>query len=276
MIPNHPLKVFWLILDATRIARIDNVARSRRSTSAAVAIMFLSAMAGCRTAPRSQAQPAFANVVKVTVTDDFDFDAPGDAWNFRTPSLWRIAHEGRRRFLQMAIPPDQPVPPGIFQPWESALYGKYEFRSFSLSCRVRIDREVSVKGRDACIIFGRQDDNHFYSVCLSNDNDDFHNNIIVVDGRDHRPLLAAARPAPAITDRNWHWVDMIRDVHSGPIRVYVDDDTKVSSPSPLFEVKDRRYEWGAIGLGSLDDHASFARFAIEGQARPPTGNSAVP
>ncbi len=222
-------------------------------------------------------RPAEESWAIVRVAEGFDLDEPGDAWTFRTPRLWRIAVDGDRRFLQMAYPPERPLLPGVRRPQEYAVYNKFEFRSFSLACYVRIDRDPSVKGRDACILFCRLDDTHFYYAHLSNFTDDFHNNLIRVDGDTRRALLPAdPNRRPAITDQNWHLVEVIRYADAGTIRVFVDRDKGGEYAAPLFEATDRTYDWGTIALASFDDHASFGRLAIEGQARPaatpPTGD----
>lgn len=235
-------------------------------TTSALAVSFLAAsLTGCQmNPPRTPPAPDWLDV---TVADNFEFDAPGPSWVFRTPSLWRIAYDGDRRFLQMAIPPVGAKPGVPFRPWEYAVYAKYEFRSFSLSCRVRIDCERTVPGRDACILFGRQDPSHYYYLHLSADSDEFHNTLVRVDGADRKALVPATRDRPpTITDRDWHRVDILRDADSGVIKVYVDADP-AAPPSPAIEARDRTYPWGTIALGSFEHHASFARLAIEGQAR---------
>ncbi len=223
---------------------------------------------GCEILPQSSDDRADWSIVRMS--DDFEFDAPGDTWTFRTPVLWRVTTEGERRFLQMAIPPDRPVLPGIRRPQEYAVHNRFEFRSFSLACYVRIDRDPQVQGRDTCIIFGRQDNTHFYYAHLSNVSDALHNNVIRVDGETRQSLLSAdAQRPPAITDSLWHRVDLVRDVDTGTIRLWVDLDLDRPDEPPLFEVTDRTYDWGFVGLGSFDDHASFGRFGIGGQARQP-------
>ncbi|HOW69374.1 MAG TPA: hypothetical protein PKY77_02135 [Phycisphaerae bacterium] len=239
-----------------------------QTAGALTLLLFLAFLPGCQTnPPRKSPVPDWFDV---TLADDFEFDAPSSAWRFRTPSLWRIAYEGDRRFLQMAIPPEGTRPGAGIRPWEYAVYGRYEFRSFSLSCRVRIDRELTVEGRDVCILFGRQDPGHYYYLDLSADSGDFRNTLVRVDGPSRKALLSttAARP-PTITDRAWHRVDILRDVDSGTIKVYVDAEPNSAPPKPTLEGQDRSYPWGTIALGSFGHHASFARLAIEGQAREP-------
>jgi len=212
-------------------------------------------------------KPKAATYEHLYVVEEFALDEPGEGWTFRTPDLWHIGVEGDRRYLQMKPPPDRPMTPGVRRPQEYAVYNKYRFRSFNLSCRVRIDNDPTIRARDACIIFGRQDNTHMYYVHLSNHSDEFHNAIVRVDGDSRRSLLPAKQPRDfAITDRQWHKVDVIRDADSGLIQIYV-DAFETGTP-PLLETRDRTYEWGHIALGSFDDYASFDHVLIEGQARP--------
>ncbi len=201
---------------------------------------------------------------RVTFRDTFDQDQVAPVWSFRTPDLWSLRRDGKERFLQMAEPPKRPMMPGIRRPQEFALYEPYEFRSFSLSCWLRIDRDPSVKGRDACIIFGRRDDTHFYYAHLSNESNGYHNGLIRVDGDSRRTLQPDnPYPPPAIMDADWHKVDILRDVDAGTIKVYVDEQEP-----PVFDVIDDTYDWGKVAIGSFDDHASFAGILIGGDARP--------
>jgi len=221
---------------------------------------------GCqdlRMNPDGEPAPLIADVV-----EEFKLDEPGESWAFRTPELWRIAVEGERRCLRMAAPPGRAMLPGVRRPQEYAIYTRYQFRSFNLSCRVRVDCPASVVGRDACIIFARRDDTHFYYVHLSNVADEFHNAVVRVDGETRTSLVPRGKHPPlTVPGKDWHKVDIIRDVEAGTITVYVDaHDPK---DPPWIQVEDRTYDWGYIGLGSFNDQASFARLRIEGQARFP-------
>jgi hypothetical protein len=202
----------------------------------------------------------------VSVFEQFQLDEAGENWVFRTPELWRVAQEGERHFLQMAIPPERPSLPGVRRPQEFAIYVPYEFRGFSLSAQVRCDRDPSVAYRDAVIIFGWQDETHFYYAHLSGATDEWHNALVRVDGQTRKSLVPVGqRPPPTLKDKAWHKVDVLRDAKAGTIEVYV--DAYDASARPVFRVVDRAYEWGHIGVGSFDDHASFANVKIEGEAR---------
>ncbi len=229
-----------------------------------IALSLLLPITGCQTPPH--AAPVSTTTV-INVFEQFLLEEPGDNWTVRTPQLWRVAQEGNRRFLQMAIPPERPALPGVRRPREYALFSPYQFRSFSMSVRVRVDRDPSVARRDAVVILGWQDDTHCYYAHLSGSTDEWHNALVRVDGQTRISLIPPAqRPAPTMTDLAWHKVDVLRDADTGTISVYVDAYDEAAQP--VFRVVDRTYEWGYIGLGSFDDHASFAQIKIEGQARP--------
>lgn len=225
----------------------------------------LGLLAGCQSTP---AAPAVERPAVVSFEENFQLPEPSDSWKLRTPELWRIAREGDRRFIQMAVPPKREILTGVRRPQEYAIYAKYEFRSFNLSCRVRIDRDVNVPTRDAVIIFGRQDNTHMYYAHLSSTANNSHNNLIRVDGPTRQTLIPKVdQPKPAIVDKEWHKVDVQRNCDTGDIKVFVDAFDREAPP--LFHVVDKTYDWGYIGFGSFDDHASFAHIMIEGQGRSP-------
>lgn len=227
-----------------------------------LALMALPVLCGCLAPNRPPVEAA----PLVTVFEQFQLDEPGENWAFRTPQLWRVALEGDRHFLQMAIPPERPMLPGVRRPQEYAVYAPYEFRGFSFSTRVRCDRDPAIVHRDAVIIFGWQDDTHFYYAHLSGATDEWHNALVRVDGETRTALVPLAqRPRPTLIDQAWHKVDVLRNVNTGTIEVYF--DAYDQEDKPIFRVVDRAYAWGHIGLGSFDDHASFANVKIEGEAR---------
>jgi hypothetical protein len=202
------------------------------------------------------------------VAENFDL-SDADSWMFRTPSLWKVAEDAGHRYLQMSEPPARPLASGVRRPQEYAIFRPYELRSFALSCFVRVDRDPATKARDACIILGRQDNTHFYYVHLSGLSDAAHNTIMRVDGTTRKRLLPDTyNPPPIMTDRQWHKVDVLRDCDTGSIQVYV-DARDAATAKPYFQVVDKTYEWGFVGIGSFDDFASFAKIMIEGEGRKP-------
>jgi len=216
------------------------------------------------------AVPAAARreTVIVTVEDEFTGDEPAGHWTFRTPALWRVTQEGPRRFLQLLDLPGRTMMPGVRRPQEYAVFNAYEWRNCWISFWVRVDRDPAVAARDACVILGRQDNTRFYYVHLSGASDGVHTAVMCVEGDRRRSLAPEGwRPRPPLTDLAWHKVDVLRDFDAGKIVVKVDAADE-NSPA-LFDVIDRTYEWGHVGLGSFDDHASFGRVLIRGEARRP-------
>lgn len=192
-----------------------------------------------------------------------------DNWLIRTPELWQVVGEPGRRYLQLNSPKAaRGMLPGPRRPQEYALYTPHEFRSFALSCFVRVDAGHAAMG-DICIIFGRQDASHLYYVQLSGASDVARDAIVRVSGSTSQSLIpAGSRRKPIIADREWHKIDVLRDANSGSIQVFVDaHDEKTSRP--YLQATDTSYEWGFVGLGSFDRTVSFARILIEGQGREP-------
>lgn len=220
---------------------------------------------GCQdpsTAP-GQSPPAI-----VRAEETFEL-SEGENWLFRTPALWQVVEDGGRRFLRMAEPPPRAMLPGVRRVQEYAVFAPYEFRSFTLSCRLRVDRDPGTPFRDACILFGRQDDTHYYYAHLAGFSDSVHNTLMRVDGATRRRLLPESHlPPPVLTDHEWHKVDVLRNADTGAIQVFI-DAFDPETATPYFEITDRTYEWGFIAVGSFDDFASFDHILIEGQARKP-------
>ncbi len=259
----------FALVQTAHVARAGILSRTFLSGNPFPRMLLLFApllLAGCN--PPGSASIVREEPMHVRVQERFEL-SDADSWTARTPSLWKVADEAGRRYLQMSEPPPRPMLSGVRRPQEYAVFTPYEFRSFSLSCFVRVDRDPATKARDACIILGRQDLTHFYYVHLSGLSDGAHNTIMRVDGQTRKRLLPDTfNPAPLLTDREWHRVDVLRDADTGLIQVYVDArDAKTAKP--YFEVTDKTYEWGFLGLGSFDDFASFANIMIEGEGRKP-------
>lgn len=247
-----------------KTASFKLLALSRKSTAFA-----LLAIMGC-SQWQGQAQRDVENggPELVRVQETFAL-GQADNWRFRTPELWSILEDEGRPYLQVAEPPQRPMLPGVRRPQEYAIFTPYEFRSFSLSCFMRVDRDPAVKARDACIIFGRRDDTHFYYAHLAGASDGVHNTVMRVDGDTRQRLMPDGfRPEPIFTDRTWHKVDVLRNCDTGLTQIFVDAYDPAAA-TPYFEFTDKTYEWGHLAIGSFDDHASFANVLIEGQARQP-------
>jgi len=182
---------------------------------------------------------------KINFHDNFS-SGKLDAWQFPFPEDWVVKEEGRLHYLHMLRNRDPLVPR---RPQQFALLKGITVGSFTLETRVR--RE----GRSMLIVFNYVDTLHFYYTHLSADPGSkvaVHNGIFMVDGAPRR-RIAGLEAAPVLPDTNWHKVRVQRDVSSGSIEVFVDDQ-----PQPRFSVVDNTFKCGQVGFGSFDETGDFA------------------
>jgi hypothetical protein len=189
----------------------------------------------------NKAQPARG---KIYFHDDFS-SGKLDGWQFPFPEDWVVKEAGRLHCLHMLRSRDPLVPR---RPQQCALVKGITVGGFTLETRVR--RE----GKSMLLVFNYVDTLHFYYAHLSADSGakvDVHNGIFMVDGAPRR-RIAGMEAAPALPDTNWHKVRVQRDVSSGSIKVFVDDE-----PQPRFSVVDNTFKCGQVGLGSFDETGDF-------------------
>jgi len=182
---------------------------------------------------------------KINFHDNFS-SGKLDAWQFPFPEDWVVKEEGRLHYLHTLRSRDPLVPR---RPQQFALVKGITVGSFTLETRVR--RE----GRSMLIVFNYVDTLHFYYAHLSADsgaNVAVHNGIFMVDGAPRR-RIAGLEAAPALPDAAWHKVRVQRDVNSGAIEVFVDDQ-----PQPRFSLVDNTFKCGQVGFGSFDETGDFA------------------
>jgi len=176
-----------------------------------------------------------------------------DRWQFPFPEDWVVKEEGPLHYLHMLRSRDPLVPR---RPQQFARLKGITVGGFTLEVRVR--RE----GSSMMIAFNYVDTLHFYYTHLSKDPGakvDVHNGIFLVDGAPRR-RIAGLEAAPALPDKNWHKVRVERDVSSGWIKVFVDDE-----PQPRFSVVDNTFKCGQVGLGSFDETGDYTDVHLSSQ-----------
>jgi hypothetical protein len=115
----------------------------------------------------------------------------------------------------------------------------------------------TIKNRDICLLFGYQDDTHFYYAHVSSNSDNkFHNIIMRVDGDSRTKINRETDPEPRLSN-GWKTI-RIQHLENGEISVFVDDLSK-----PLMTAKDTTYPVGSIGFGAFDDRAAFATLGVD-------------
>jgi hypothetical protein len=176
-----------------------------------------------------------------------------DNWQFPFAEDWVVKEEGPLHYLHMLRSRDPLVPR---RPQQFARVKGVTVGSFTLETRVR--RE----GSSMMIAFNYVDTLHFYYTHLSVDPGtevDVHNGIFLVDGAPRR-RIAGLEAAPVLPDKNWHKVRVERDVNSGWIKVFVDDE-----PQPRFSVVDKTFKCGQVGLGSFDETGDYTDVHLSSQ-----------
>lgn len=167
------------------------------------------------------------------------------AWEFPLAEDWKVLDEGGNRFLHMLRNREPGVPR---RPLQFARLKGMDVGSFELRARVR--RE----GKSMIVVFNYVDTLHFYYTHLSADRgteQPVHNGIFIVNG-EPRKRIAGTEAAPALPDRDWHQLRVVRNIQAGSVEVFIDNGQQ-----PLFSVNDRTFACGQIGFGSFDETGDF-------------------
>lgn len=187
----------------------------------------------------------------VNFTDNFSSGSL-DRWQFPYPQDWAIQKEGSTSYLHMVRMRDAQNPT---HPIQFALLKGVNVGNFTFQARVR--RQSGQKS--VIMVFDYVDPMHFYYAHLSGDpgvNHPVHNGVFLVDGAPRR-RIAGSESAAALPDFNWHTVRLERNVHTGSIKIFVDN-----SPRPLFSVVDRTFLCGRVGFGSFDEKGDFTSIKL--------------
>lgn len=196
---------------------------------------------------------------KIHRSIDFE-DQDLSAWQLPKAADWEIASEPGRpatgrpnHFLRLLRRGEIGSPR---RPLQYAILKDACLGDFTLQVKVRR------AGRSMLVAFGYQDSLHFYYTHLSADPGDHpvHNGLFKVDGGE-RFRIAGQGAKPVLPDQSWHTVKIVRQVSTGRIQVFADNDTQ-----PRFQHTDASFRFGRVGLGSFDETGDFDDFRLEGQA----------
>ncbi len=167
---------------------------------------------------------------------------------FLNSGKWTTGEVMGREALILDVPGTQRPP--VRRPGEFALLeSEGPVGGFTVTAATLMPAEI--RPRDICLIFGYQDDTHFYYAHISSMADPRHNVIMRVDGASRTRINREAHPETRLSS-GW---TVIRVAHSerGAIAVYVND-----LETPLLTAQDQAFPPGKIGFGSFDDRAAFA------------------
>ena len=173
---------------------------------------------------------------------------------FLSSNHWKTGEVEGRTCLILDETGEQKPP--VRRPGEYAmLKSEQPIREFTIEAAT-LEPE-SVKNRDICLIFGYQDDTHFYYAHISSNSDNmFHNIIMRVDGDQRMRINLEIDPEPRLS-KGWIWIK-IKHLENGDIRVFVDDLI-----TPVMTASDTTFPIGKIGFGAFDDRAAFAALTLD-------------
>lgn len=173
------------------------------------------------------------------------------AWDMPFPEDWEILQQGGLHYLHMKRNREPGVPR---RPLQFARLKGVKVGSFTLDVNVRR------AGGSMIVVFNYVDTLHFYYVHLSENPGaqiSVHNGIFIVNGGP-RYRIAGLEATPALPDRSWRNVRIVRNARTGSIQVFLDKQSQ-----PKFSVIDRTFTCGQVGLGSFDETGDFAQFRLQ-------------
>lgn len=186
----------------------------------------------------------------ISIHDDFTSGSL-KAWDMPFPQDWEILQQGTLHYLHMKRNREPLVPR---RPMQFARLKGVKVGSFTLNVNVRRS------GGSMIIVFNYVDNLHFYYVHLSENPGtqiSVHNGIFIVNGKP-RYRIAGLHAAPALPDKQWHHVRIVRNGGTGSIQVFMDHEKQ-----PRFSVIDHTFTCGQVGLGSFDETGDFSQFRLQ-------------
>jgi hypothetical protein len=229
-----------------QVKRGDPMEKLRNIRTAVALLAAVCQFGFCAAGPRALAQCGKAHI---SIRHNFTSGSL-KAWQMPFPQDWEILQQGNLHYLHMKRPRAPGVPR---RPLQFARSKGVKVGSFTLNADVRRS------GGSMIIVFNYVDTLRFYYVHLSvnpGTQISVHNGIFIVNGKP-RYRIAGLDAAPALPDRSWHHVRIVRNVRTGSIQVFLDKETK-----PRFSVIDHTFTCGQVGLGSFGDTGDFAQFRL--------------
>ena len=177
---------------------------------------------------------------------DFDLDGNG---------TWKVV--GQALVLEK-----EGVPGGkIRRPAALAILKSEPLTDLTMRLELRSTAPVDLAVRDVQLIVGYQSPSQFYYVHLSARTDAVHNGIFIVNNADRKRIDEPVSKAH-LTDQAWHRLRLERNVSTGSIAVFFDDQ-----PAPILSATDKTLTWGRVGVGSFDETGEFRNIEVVGRGK---------
>lgn len=173
-------------------------------------------------------------------------------WDLDGNGTWRVS--GQTLVLEK-----EGVPGGkIRRPAALAILKSEPLTDLTMKLELRSTAPADLAVRDVQLIVGYQSPSQFYYVHLSAKTDAVHNGIFIVNNAD-RKRIDQPNPMAYLTDQAWHRLRLERNVRTGSITVFFDDN-----PTPILSAVDKTLTWGRVGVGSFDETGEFRNVEVTG------------
>jgi hypothetical protein len=173
-------------------------------------------------------------------------------WDLDGNGTWRVS--GQTLVLEK-----EGVPGGkIRRPAALAILKSDPLADLTMKLELRSTAPADLAVRDVQLIVGYQSPSQFYYVHLSAKTDAVHNGIFIVNNAD-RKRIDQPNPMAYLTDQAWHRLRLERNVRTGSITVFFDDN-----PTPILSAVDKTLTWGRVGVGSFDETGEFRNVEVTG------------
>jgi hypothetical protein len=197
-------------------------------------------------------------LINIASAEPIQLSEARDQFKLLHPENWKTGVVEGKESLILNVPGKQRPP--VRRPGEFALWTAREgLRNPVISVTACSLEPASKINRDVCIIFGYQDDTHFYYAHISSNSDGrYHTAIMRVDGDSRMRINLEEQPKAPLKD-GWNTIKL-QHLETGAIQVWVND-----LETPVMTADDTTYPSGSVGFGAFDDRAAFSTFSIERQ-----------
>ena len=179
-----------------------------------------------------------------------------DEWTLDGSGVWAI-RDGLLVLEKAGVPAGP-----IRRPAALAILKTPPLADATLDVEIRSDAPEDVIHRDILLVAGWQSPTRLYYAHLSAVRDNVHNGIFIVDGADRKRIDDESQ-RPALKDKGWHKVRLVRTVSTGRIEIFIDGET-----TPIMTATDTTIPSGRLGVGSFDDPGAFRGIRVHGVTAP--------
>jgi hypothetical protein len=181
----------------------------------------------------------------------FDGAAALGDFVYSDPAVW----EHREGALELLRNSDYNPPHR--SPLNIALLADRQYGSFTLEADL-LSTSKEYDHRSMCLFFNFQDPARYYYLHISTKTDDHAHNIFIVNEAPRTKISTSTTAGHAWGENQWHKVRLVRDVESGLIELFINNEK-------VMEARDKTFTAGHIGVGSFDDPGRIDNIRIIGQ-----------